>query len=168
MAQSPRGPWACKWQPRIMLLFPVLLQTGDTHLPIHPGEQQDPVTTKWTHVGSQVVTETRWTNLSPRADSFEKSHSKSREHLWHLALSQLRCLGTEWRISHRHLKRTVSAAALGVFLPWPLYSSLSPALGRGPVGQAAVHPGSIVTQADPTAILLDTTYRAEHFSYSML
>ena len=43
--------------------FPVLLQTGDTHLPVHPGEQQGPVTTK-TEAGwkSGDKTEVRWTN----------------------------------------------------------------------------------------------------------
>lgn len=92
MAQSPRGPWACRWQPQIRLSFPVLLQTGDTHLPVHRGEQQDPVTTKWKHVGSQVITE--WdTQTTVTPGSFEKSHSKSGEPLSHLVLCQIRCWG---------------------------------------------------------------------------
>lgn len=79
-----------------MPLFPVPLQTEDTHLPVHPGEQQGPVTTKQRQNGSQVITEMRRTNhCYPSAGSFEKSHSKSADHLSHLVLSQKRCLGRE-------------------------------------------------------------------------
>lgn len=60
-----------------MLLFPVLLQTEDIHLPVHPGEQQGPVTKQRNML--EVTWEQKW-----ESNSFEKSHSKSGDHLSNL------------------------------------------------------------------------------------
>lgn len=117
MAQSPRGPWACRWQPQITLLFPVLLQTGGTHLPVHPGEPQGPITNK---------VEACWRSGENRKD-MHKPLSPTCRWFWeislsiwrapHLAFLKKRYLGRE-SVSYRHLKRKVTSAALWALLPW--------------------------------------------------
>lgn len=128
-----------------MPLFPVLLQTGDTHLPVHPGEQQGPVMTK-TEAGWKSRDKTGEMDKPPspqRRQGFEKCQSA--DHFSHSVLSQQRCLGRKRSAAYRRLKRTVSSVALGALLPWPLQLMPKPrsqgTQGTNCSGQKASGPG---------------------------
>lgn len=123
MAQSPHDPWACRWQPQIMLLFPVLLQTGDTRPRVHPGEQQGPAITKQKYAGCQVTAEMRCANhCQPHCRQLRDiSHFKSEDHLSHFILSQKWCLG---RV--KYIKQTFEEST--IFCSFGRAPSLAPCM----------------------------------------